>query len=241
MDICSLTYPAPGCAIEHDEPEAFTWSLTPGVERVYLYVGTAPGLKDIIDTGELPPVPCAYSAPALPRDVKLFARLYSKVAGQWLPSADVPFAARSRIDIDWTHLTFEHVTWAGTQRVVASDTKPYPNPRLIADPAISSLPLPFMVPKGAWFGLTYASVAGKFGNKDRAGYLVVEGAVTVPENIGHFQPPTPLWLPPGFGIWPYFINNTPEDEFMGGVVQGVLVRGIDPAATLRDVLRAQLL
>ncbi len=215
----------------------FTWTATPNAQKYYLYVGTASGAKDVIDTGEL--TARSYTRAGLPTDVTLYARIWTLMpSGAWAAGPDVTFQCRKPIAV--TISTREPMTWAGTQEVPGYVIGvPYPNYRLVANQGLSSTALPYIVPPGCWLGIEYAYVAGKFGNHDRPGYLVLDGIAAISEGGAPLAPAHPIFIGPGAGIGPYFINNTAgESEFMTGVVQGTQYCGIDPRATLHDVLQA---
>jgi hypothetical protein len=61
--------------------EEIRWNSVASAQAYYLYVGTTPGAKDLIDTGETPRL----SVPLgdLPRGVTLYARLHTKTEQQW--------------------------------------------------------------------------------------------------------------------------------------------------------------
>lgn len=234
--ITSLTA---GSVIGSTSPR-IAWSPVDGAEKYYLYVGTTAGGKDVVDTGELAPSVLAYQPTDLPIGVPLFARLHVRVNGVWSVSGpDIPFSAQRAVPVT-LDAPWQYMTWAGTQLVPGyTPGVQYPNYPLIANPAISSTPLPYRVPEGCWLGITYAYVSGKFGNHDRPGYLVLDGIGAVSEGGVPLAPAHPLFVGPGTGIGPYFINNTPgEAEYMTGIVQGTLISGIDPRARLTDVLTA---
>src|SRR5688572_22034571 len=68
--------------------QPFLWTEVPGAEAYYLYVGTRPGTKDIVDTGEIKQT--SYTARSLPAGQRLYARIYTKIQGGWY-SNDVFF------------------------------------------------------------------------------------------------------------------------------------------------------
>jgi hypothetical protein len=74
----------------------FQWSAVPGAQAYYLYVGTSPGAKDLIDTGEL--TGTSFRVAMLPPNRTLYARLYTKVSGTWLSGGDVSFTSSSSAD-----------------------------------------------------------------------------------------------------------------------------------------------
>jgi hypothetical protein len=81
MPLANLTSPQNG---EIDVPTAqtFYWSRpTATVQAYYLYVGTSPGSKDVVNSGETLAQSCR--AGNLPAGTTLYARLWTKVAGAW--------------------------------------------------------------------------------------------------------------------------------------------------------------
>ena len=78
-----LTYPAPGSVVT-DRSQPFTWTAVPGAVTYYLYVGTSPGAKDVVDTGELPPTTTSVAMPAAMEGGRTFyATMWTKIDGQW--------------------------------------------------------------------------------------------------------------------------------------------------------------
>ena len=53
------------------------------VQAYYLYVGTTQGASDVVDSGEMQVTSYSHALPAASR---LYARLYTKVGGQWRSS-----------------------------------------------------------------------------------------------------------------------------------------------------------
>src|SRR5512135_1131297 len=76
----TLTYPIAG-AVNADLTLPFQWTSVPNVQAYYLYVGTAIGAKDLVNTGEI--LQTSYLASSLPLGQTLYARLWTKVAGAW--------------------------------------------------------------------------------------------------------------------------------------------------------------
>jgi hypothetical protein len=86
-----LLYPADG-AREFSPTDQFWWSPVPNAEAYYLYVGRAPGAKDVVNSGER--AGASYRGPHLPVGIVLHARLWTKVAGVWR-YVDSTFTSRS--------------------------------------------------------------------------------------------------------------------------------------------------
>jgi hypothetical protein len=66
----------------------FSWSRVEGAAAYYLYIGSAPGQKDIVDTGEL--ATTSFKPTSLPGGEMLHARLWTKYDGRWR-YVDQPF------------------------------------------------------------------------------------------------------------------------------------------------------
>ncbi len=79
-NVLEFTYPAPGAATA-DMSQPFQWNTITDAQAYYLYVGTAVGLTDLVNTGELPTT--SYLAYNLPINQLLYLRLWVKVSGTW--------------------------------------------------------------------------------------------------------------------------------------------------------------
>jgi Fibronectin type III domain len=64
-----------------DLGQGIQWTTILGADSYYLRVGSAPGLKDFLDSGEV--VRNDYETPSLPAGKEVFARVYTKYGGQW--------------------------------------------------------------------------------------------------------------------------------------------------------------
>jgi len=73
-----------------DSAQPFRWTSVSGALAYYLYVGTTPGAKDVVDTGAIQAT--SYTAPSLPVGQTLYARIHTKLASGWQYS-DVTFVA----------------------------------------------------------------------------------------------------------------------------------------------------
>src|SRR5688572_24075954 len=74
-----LTAPANGGS-DVEPRVTFTWNAVPGAQAYYLYVGTTPGAKDVVNTGEIQ----ATQYPAtLAGGATFHARLHTKFASGW--------------------------------------------------------------------------------------------------------------------------------------------------------------
>jgi hypothetical protein len=82
--IAALTAPA-YAAVGVSAPYTFQWTSVPNAQAYYLYVGTTPGGKDVVNSGETQAT--SYSASSLPWNETLYATIWTKVAGLWLSSS----------------------------------------------------------------------------------------------------------------------------------------------------------
>lgn len=76
-----LLSPANGATIT-TSPVTFSWASATGAQAYYLYVGTAVGLKDVVDSGET--TATSLIEAALPSGTTLYVRLYTKQPGGWV-------------------------------------------------------------------------------------------------------------------------------------------------------------
>jgi hypothetical protein len=82
----ALTYPVEGTIVA-DSSQPFTWQAVSGTIVYYLYVGTTPGAKDVVDTGELPPGTTSFPMPStLEGGRTYYATLWTK-SDQWRNTA----------------------------------------------------------------------------------------------------------------------------------------------------------
>jgi hypothetical protein len=78
----ALTYPTEGTVVVDSSPP-FTWQPVDGTIVYYLYVGTTPGARDVVDTGELSPGTTSVPMPAnLPAGQTFYATLWTR-SDQW--------------------------------------------------------------------------------------------------------------------------------------------------------------
>jgi hypothetical protein len=91
--VATLTYPTEGSELTSPW-ENFTWDPSVGASAYYLYVGTAPGLRDVVDSGALPASSSSYAIPRLPHGATLYARLFTQTGGLWVNAPDVPFSVQ---------------------------------------------------------------------------------------------------------------------------------------------------
>jgi hypothetical protein len=71
-------------ALDIDQSLPFRWTAVDNAQAYYLYVGTTPGAKDLVDSYEITSTTYLPSkAPWLPAGVTLYARLYTKSSGGW--------------------------------------------------------------------------------------------------------------------------------------------------------------
>jgi hypothetical protein len=85
--IARLLSPIDG-ATNVDPFSKLSWSTVSDSQTYYVYVGSALGLKDIYDSGEVPVT--TLTVPALKPDTKYFLRLYTEKQSQWF-STDTVF------------------------------------------------------------------------------------------------------------------------------------------------------
>jgi len=76
----TFIYPPPGVT-SADMRQPFRWAPVASAQAYFLYVGTAPGKKDLVSTGEIQTT--SYLATGLPLNQPLYARLWVKVANVW--------------------------------------------------------------------------------------------------------------------------------------------------------------
>jgi hypothetical protein len=63
----------------------FSWSSMPGAQGYYLTIGTTPGARDVLDTGQIQGT--SYPVPSLPPSTTLYATIYTDICGVWYPSS----------------------------------------------------------------------------------------------------------------------------------------------------------
>jgi hypothetical protein len=81
MPLASLNMPANG-QIDVPPETTFDWTAPAAtVQAYYLYVGTSPGAKDVVNSGET--LARSYRATNLPLGRTLHARLWTKIGGVW--------------------------------------------------------------------------------------------------------------------------------------------------------------
>jgi hypothetical protein len=73
-------YPTQGMQ-DVNPAQPFRWTSVADALAYYLYVGTTPGSKDVVNTGELQAT--SYTAPSLPTGQTLYARIYTKTTSGW--------------------------------------------------------------------------------------------------------------------------------------------------------------
>jgi hypothetical protein len=102
---------------ELDPRSTLMWTEVPGAESYFLYVGTEPGLKDIVNSGETQAL--HHDLVDLPRGPLLHATLFTKHGGVWrsvnrmfkltpiatlLPRPDAPSQLDTRTPLRWTSI-----------------------------------------------------------------------------------------------------------------------------------------
>jgi hypothetical protein len=98
----AFTYPANG-ATNVDQGQPFQWTSVAGAQAYYLYVGTSPGAKNIVDTGEIHST--TYAMSNLPAGQTLYARIYTEQNGIWR-SNDISFRAAAALPSTLAALTY---------------------------------------------------------------------------------------------------------------------------------------
>jgi hypothetical protein len=93
------------------------WTSSPKAEAYYLYVGTAPGTDNVVNTGEIQGTSYTVTTP-LPAGVVLWARIWTLLGGIWVYAADVNFtvspvaALLYPVNGQQNVNTFSQFTWA---------------------------------------------------------------------------------------------------------------------------------
>jgi hypothetical protein len=85
----TLTYPVKG-AVDVDRARLATWAPLPNADAYYLYVGTTPGARDIIDSHSM--ADSSFPLDRLPIGQTVYARLHTRAGGRWR-SVDSTFTA----------------------------------------------------------------------------------------------------------------------------------------------------
>jgi hypothetical protein len=89
----ALTSPSDG-AREFDTTKPFTWTADAQAVGYALTIGTALGGKDVLDSGQL--IASSYSAPALPTNRTLWARVTTRYSTGATATSDISFTAAPR-------------------------------------------------------------------------------------------------------------------------------------------------
>src|SRR2546426_8962948 len=76
----TLLYPTNG-AVNADLSQPIQWTSVANVQAYYLYVGTTPGAKDLVNTGEI--LQTSYLVKQLPAEQTVYARIWTKFGGVW--------------------------------------------------------------------------------------------------------------------------------------------------------------
>jgi uncharacterized repeat protein (TIGR03803 family) len=79
--VARFTYPAAGTTTV-DPTQPLTWTTLPTAQAYYLYVGSTPGAKDFVNTGEMQQTSYLLRS-TVPVNQTLYARLWTKVGGVW--------------------------------------------------------------------------------------------------------------------------------------------------------------
>jgi hypothetical protein len=81
----TLTYPTDHSTNADTTSLPIQWTTAGGAQAYYLYIGTAPGAKDIVNTGELHTT--SYFAPGLPTNQVLYATILTEFNNRWYASS----------------------------------------------------------------------------------------------------------------------------------------------------------
>lgn len=81
----TITAPNNGSTLFNTLPVTFSWTPIQNATAYYLYVGTAPGAKDVINSGELQGTQLSRTLPV----GTYYARIYSEIAQVWYASSDI--------------------------------------------------------------------------------------------------------------------------------------------------------
>ncbi len=111
VETAQLIVPMNG-AHEVGGPLTFQWTTVPTAETYYLYVGTQSGLRDIVDSHEM--TQNTFTMPSFPAGRHLYARVFTRIDGQWLTSREVQFDTATR-----AHFRYP---LAGTRELAANET-----------------------------------------------------------------------------------------------------------------------
>jgi hypothetical protein len=94
----TFTYPTNGSTTVNTSKD-FTWQPVAAAEAYYLYVGTSPGAKDLVDSYAT--TATSYKVPPLPVGQTLYARVWTQTGGQWAYYSDISF----KVSISASRLT----------------------------------------------------------------------------------------------------------------------------------------
>ncbi|HVU16352.1 MAG TPA: hypothetical protein VHD32_05485 [Candidatus Didemnitutus sp.] len=97
-EVATLTAPLNG-ARSVGSPTKFQWDGVVGAENYYLYVGTSPGAKDVVDTGEVPNSSLAYTVANLPPGQTLYATLWTESGDVWYAGSTISFSTMPLLGI----------------------------------------------------------------------------------------------------------------------------------------------
>ena len=97
-----ITFPRDG-AIDADLRQLIQWTTVPNAQAYYLYIGTTPGARDLVNSGEIQQTSYAYIG--APANRTLYARLWTKTGGIWRYSdstfSAAPVIAPGTVVPDW--------------------------------------------------------------------------------------------------------------------------------------------
>lgn len=83
-----LIAPTNSATLNGSSPVTLSWTSVPNASVYYLYVGTAPGANNVVNSGEIKVTQLS----RLLQPGKYYARIYSQIGQAWYASADVSFS-----------------------------------------------------------------------------------------------------------------------------------------------------
>lgn len=100
--LATLIAPVNG-ATNVDPGAPFSWNTVAGANAYYVYVGSAPGLKNIYDSSAINPAISSIVVPTLQANITYFVRLWTQIGGVWSNNyVDTTFTS----GIGTSHLTY---------------------------------------------------------------------------------------------------------------------------------------
>ena len=189
----TLTYPANG-ASGIDQLQPATWTSVANAQGYYLYIGSTPGAKDLLDSYQL--AVTSVALPRLPAGPNLYARVFALVAGHWVYrdstftaspiSAQFTYPLDGAIGVDGTQ-PFRWTPPANTQsrRLLVGTSPGIGNLFDSGEIAVDSVTVPGVPTTGTLYARALVKVGGVWRHTDIAFTclpLVVPPAMTDPVN-----------------------------------------------------------